>query len=167
MTIGVEALRAAARGIKRVCDGFRRQPAWLQLAIAGTLAAVAIHPRSRAKLLQAWNSACDTASQIKGPMLKGFLILMQQVAVAQSDAAKTHSQVQAVLPPPQKATAIVHARRICLMSAGPVPIEEIVRRMRSDGYVSRAKDPEVYLRRVLRKTGQFVEAPPRMYRLRT
>ena len=52
VTIGVEALRAAVRGVKSLFDGFRRQPAWLQLAISGTLAAIVIHPKSRAKLLQ-------------------------------------------------------------------------------------------------------------------
>ena len=166
VTIGVEALRAAVRGIKSLFDGFRRQPAWLQLAIAGALAAVVIHPRSRAKLLQVWNSACATARQVKGPMFEGFIILMQQVAAAQSDAAKTHRQIQAVLPPAKKATALVHARRICVVSAGPVPIEEIVRRMRNEGYASRTKDPEVYLRRVLRKSGQFIEVSPRMFELR-
>jgi hypothetical protein len=166
VTIGVEALRAAVRGVKSLFDGFRRQPAWLQLAISGTLAAVAIHPKSRAKLLQVWNSACVTASHVKGPMLEGFVILMEQVAAAQSDAVKTHRQIQAVLPPAQKATAIVHARRICAVSAGPVPIEEIVRRMRNEGYASRAKDPEVYLRRVLRKSGQFIEVSHRMFELR-
>jgi len=166
VTIGVEAFRAAVRGIKSLFDGFRRQPAWLHLAIAGALAAVVIHPRSRAKLFQVWNSACVTANQVKGPMFEGFLVLMQQVAAAQSDAVKTHRQIQAVLPVAQKATAIVHARRICVVSAGPVPIEEIVRRMRNEGYVSRAQDPEVYLRRVLLKSGQFSEVSPRMFELR-
>jgi hypothetical protein len=94
VTIGVEALWAAVRGIKSLFDGFRRQPAWLQLAIAGALAAAVIHPRSRAKLLQVWNSACVTASQVKGPMFEGFVILMQQVAAAQSEAIKTHRQIQ-------------------------------------------------------------------------
>jgi hypothetical protein len=94
------------------------------------------------------------------------VILMQQVAAAQSDSVKTHRQIQAVLPPVQKATAIVHARRICVVSAGPVPIEEIVRRMRNEGYPSRSKRPEAYLRLVLRKSGQFVEVSPRMFALR-
>ena len=98
VTIGVGALRAAVRGIKSLFDGFRRQPAWLQFAIAGTLAAAVIHPRSRAKLLQVWNAACVTSSQVKGPMFEGLVILMQQVAAAQSDATKTHRQIQAVLP---------------------------------------------------------------------
>jgi predicted nucleic acid-binding protein len=166
VTIGVETLRAAVRGIKSLFDGFLRQPAWLQLAVTGALAAIVIHPKSRAKLVRAWESAWAAACQDKGPMFEGFLLLMQQVATAQSDAAKTHQQIQAALPPAKKAIAIVHARRVCVVSAGPVSIEEIMRRMRNEGYVSRAKDPEVYLRRALRKSGQFIEVSPRMFELR-
>jgi hypothetical protein len=165
VTIGVETLQAAVRGIKRLFEAFRRLPPWLQLAAAGGLAAIVIHPKSRAKLAQAWGSACSAAAQAKGPMFEGFLVLMQQLAAAQSDAAKTLHQIHAALPPAKKVTAIVHARRICVISAGPLSIEEIVRRMRNEGHVSRAKDPEVYLRRVMRKSGQFAEVSPRMWEL--
>ncbi len=165
VTIGVETLQAAIRGIKSLFEGFRRLPPWLQLAAAGGLAAIVIHPKSRAKLAQGWESACSAAAQAKGPMFEGFLVLMQQLAAAQSDAAKTLHQIHAALPPAKKVTAIVHARRICVISAGPLSIEEIVRRMRNEGYVSRAKDPEVYLRRVMRKSGQFAEVSPRMWEL--
>src|SRR5216684_2759269 len=165
VTIGVETLQAAIRGIKSLFEGFRRLPPWLQLAAAGGLAAIVIHPKSRAKLAQGWESACSAAAQAKGPMFEGFLVLMQQLAAAQSDAAKTLHQIHAALPPAKKVTAIVHARRICVISAGPLSIEEIVRRRRNEGYVSRAKDPEVYLRRVMRKSGQFAEVSPRMWEL--
>ncbi len=165
VTIGVETLQAAIRGIKSLFEGFRRLPPWLQLAAAGGLAAIVIHPKSRAKLAQGCESACSAAAQAKGPMFEGFLVLMQQLAAAQSDAAKTLHQIHAALPPAKKVTAIVHARRICVISAGPLSIEEIVRRMRNEGYVSRAKDPEVYVRRVMRKSGQFAEVSPRMWEL--
>jgi hypothetical protein len=117
-------------------------------------------------MVHAWESVRAAACDAKGPMFEGMLDLMHQVAAAQSGAGKTHQQIQAALPPAKKATAIVHARRICVVSAGPVSIEEIVRRMRNEGYVSRAKDPELYLRRVLRKSGQFIEVSPRMFELR-
>jgi hypothetical protein len=165
VTIGVETLQAAVRGIKSLFEAFRRLPPWLQLATAGGLAAIVIHPKSRAKLAQGWESACAAAAQAKGPMFEGFLVLMQQLAAAQSDAAKTLHQIHAALPPGKKVTAIVHARRICVISAGPLSIEEIVRRMRNEGYVSRAKDPEAYLRRVMAKSGQFAEVSPRMWEL--
>lgn len=166
ITIGAEALRAAVRGIKNFVDGFRRQPAWLQLAIAGALAAAVIHPKSRAKLLQVCKSAWQTATEFKGPMFEWFLTLMQQIAAAQSKAINTHREIQAVLPTAQKATTIVYARRVCVVNAAPLPLHEIVKRMRNEGYVSRAKDPAAYVRRVLRNSGQFTQVAPRTFALR-
>jgi hypothetical protein len=165
VTIGVGALKAAVQGLKKLFEAFRRLPSWIQLAISGGLAAILIHPKSRAKLLQAWNSAFSAVRQIKGPMFEGLVFVMQQLAAAQSDATKTYREIQAALPPAKKTTAIVHARRICVLSAGPVPIAEIVRGMRNEGYVSRAKNPERYLGQVLRKSGQFVEVSPRIFEL--
>jgi hypothetical protein len=117
--------------------------------------------------VQVWESTCNAACQAKGPLFEGLFVVMQQLAAAESDATKTRQQIQAILPMAQKVTAIVRARRVCVVSAGPVLIEEILRKMQNDGYVSRAKDPEVYLRRVLRKSGQFVERAPRMFALQT
>ncbi len=50
----------------------RRSPQ--ELAIAGALAAIATHPKSRTKLLQIWNSACATARDAKGALLNGFMV---------------------------------------------------------------------------------------------
>lgn len=86
VTIGVETLQAAVRGIKSLFEAFRRLPPWLQLAAAGGLAAIVIHPKSRAKLLQPWESSCVAMRQAKGPVFELFLGLMQQLAAAESDA---------------------------------------------------------------------------------
>lgn len=166
VTIGVEALRAAGQGIKSLFEGFRRLPTWLQLTISGSLAAIVFHPRSRAKVLQVWNSACATARDAKAPLLDGFMVVMNQFAVAQAAADRTKRQIEAVLPRVKNASAIVHARRICVLCAGPVPIKEIADRMRSEGYVSRAKHFESYLRRLLRESGQFVERSRGVWELR-
>lgn len=166
VTIGVEALRAAAQGIKSLFEGFRRLSPWLQFAIAGGLAAVLIHPKSRTKLLEAWNSVWGVACQAKGPVLEGLLVLIQQLAAAESDAAKTLEQVQAAMPPSKKGTALVYLRRVCVISRDPLAVEEIVRRMRNEGYVSRGQHPEVYIRRVMRKSHQFIEDAAGMWKLR-
>jgi len=166
VTIGVETLRAAAQGIKSLFEEFRRLSPWLQFAIAGGLAAVLIHPKSRAKLLQAWNAVTGYARQAKGPLLEGLLVLMQQLAAAESDAAKTLKQVQAAMPPSKKGTAIVYLRRVCVISKDPLAVEEIVRRMRSEGYVSRGQHPEVYIRRMMRKSDQFIQDSAGMWKLR-
>jgi hypothetical protein len=165
MTIGVEALRAASKGIRSLFGGFRRLSPLLQLAIAGGIAAIVIHPRSRARILELWGSICATAGEVKNPLLEEFLLVMNQIAIAQSDADRTKREIAAALPRIEKASALMHARRICVVSAGPISVEEIVRRMRRAGYVSRSKHPQAYLRRVLRKSGQFVEASPGVWGL--
>ena len=166
VTIGVEGLRAAAQGIKSLFEGFRRLSPWLQFAIAGGIAAVLIHPKSRAKLLRAWNSLTGFAQQEKGPVFQGLLLLMQQLAEAESDATRTLQEVQAALPPAKKGTAIVYVRRVCVFSKEPLSVEEIVRRMRNEGYVSRGQRPEVYIRRVMRKSEQFIEDSAGTWKLR-
>jgi hypothetical protein len=166
LTIGVEALRAASKLIKSLFDGFGRLPTWLQVAIAGALTAIVIHPKSRAKLSQIWECSCASVNGAKGPLLDGFMKLADQIVTANAAADETKRQIEAALPPVKKASAVVHARRICLLSQSPLPLAEIVRRMRNEGYVSRSKDSEGYLRRVLRKNRQFVEVSRGVWRLR-
>jgi hypothetical protein len=72
LTIGAEALRAAMKGVKGLYESFRKQPAWLQLAVAGALVAVAIHPKSRAKLLDIWEFISKGVQRAKKPLLEKF-----------------------------------------------------------------------------------------------
>src|SRR5215471_7438292 len=113
--MGAEAFKAAVRGIKNLFEGFRSLPAWLQFAIGASVAAALIHPKSRAKLLEGWNSFRNIATKFKGPLFRGFLVLMGQLAEAESAANKTHRQIQSALPPAQRCTAIVYARRVCVL----------------------------------------------------
>lgn len=167
VTVGTEAFKAAIRGLKSLFEGFRSLPSWLQFAIAASLAAALIHPKSRAKLLQGWNSVRDAATKFKEPLFKGLLVLMSQLAEAESAARNTHREIQSAIPPAQKATSIVYARRVCVLSADPLAIEEVVHRMRNEGYVSRAKHPEAYIRRVMRESSQFTEDSSGMWKLRS
>jgi len=143
-----------------------RKMRWLQFAIGASVAAALIHPKSRAKLLEGWNSVRDTAMKFKEPLFRGFLVLMCQLAEAESAAKTAQRQIQSSLPPARQATAIVYARRVCVLSPTPLTIREIARRMRSEGDLSRGKNPEEYLRRVLRKSGQFVSASSGMWTIR-
>ena len=165
VTIGIEALCAAAKGIKGLFEGFRRLPAWAQAAIIGTTIAIAVHPKSRAKILQVCNSAWTLAREAKEPLLKGLIPLMNELAVAHSDADRTKAEIRAALPPAKKVSALVYAKRICVVCGGPASLEEITRRMRAAGYVSRAKNFQGYLRRVLRRSDQFVEVSPGIWGL--
>jgi hypothetical protein len=160
LTVGAEAVRAAIRGMRALYEAFRRQPAWLQLAVAGALAAIVIHPRSRVKIVEVCRDVSRSAANLKGPLLDSLLALMKEIADAQANAHRTQREIESALPPTWKnASAIVYARRICVVAEIPLSSHEIVRKMRSAGYVSRGKSPEAYLRRILRKSGEFIELP--------
>jgi hypothetical protein len=163
--VGVQALRAVLQTIKSLLDGFKQFPPWVQIFIAGALAAVLAHPKSRARLWQSLKSAYSSVCVAKGPLLDGLMVLVEQIACAQSETDRTRREIQSVLPPAEKAPALVLARRICVLSTGPLTIEEIAWRMRSAGYLSRAKNFGGYLRRVLRESGQFVEVSHGFWRL--
>lgn len=165
VTVGSEAFKAAIRGIGGLFEGFRSLPPWLQFAIGAGVAAALIHPKSRTKLLDTWNSVRNAATRSKRPLFQGFLVLMCQLAEAERAANNTHRQIQSALPPAQKATAIVYARRVCVLSPTPLPIREIARRMRNEGYVPRGQNPEEYLRRAMRRSGQFVSDSSGMWKL--
>jgi hypothetical protein len=166
LTIGAEALGVAIRGIKGLYEAFRKQPAWLQLAVAGALAAIVIHPRSRAKILELWKAVSKSVVTAKRPLVEALLAVMKQIATAQSSAHRTKRQIESVLPPTKKVSALVYARRICLIAESPISSDEIVRRMRSAGYISRAKRPQDYLRRVLRQSGEFIALPDGTWQFR-
>jgi hypothetical protein len=117
-------LRGVVRGLKKLFEGFRRLPTWLQLGISEGLAAILIHPKSRAKLLQTLKSAFSTACSEQGTHIRRTRFLGAPTLGCAVRSTKTYREIQAAV---KKATAIVHARRICLLSAGPVLIEEIVR----------------------------------------
>ena len=157
LTIGVEALGAAIRGMKGLYQTFREQPTWLQLAVAGALAAIVIHPRSRAKILEIWRGKSKSAVNLMGPLVGAFLAIMKDFASAQSSAHRSKREIESVLPPTKRVSALVYARRICVVAESPISSHEIVSRMRSAGYVSRGRSPEDYLRRVLRKSGEFID----------
>jgi len=167
VTVGAEAFKAAIRGIKNLFEGFRGLPSWLQFAIGASVAAALIHPKSRAKLLEGWDSVRNAATKFKGPLFDAFLVLMRQLAEAESAARNAHRQIQSALPPAQKATAIVYARRVCVLSQTALTIPEIARRMLNEGYVPRGQDPEAYPRRVMRQSGQFVSDSSGMWTLQS
>lgn len=79
---------------------------------------------------------------------------------AQQTAAETYKEIQGALPKSGRSTAVQRARLICLVSGEPLSIREIERRMLQQGHRTRSRDFARYLRRVLRESGEFVEAGP-------
>ena len=104
-------------------------------------------------------SFASTINGAKGSVLDGLLELLAEIGAAHALARQTQEQIHSSIPPIKKPTAIVCARRVCVLAEGPLSLAEIARRMRVEGYVPRSSHPESYLRRLLRESGQFVEMP--------
>ena len=126
------------------------RPTWAAAALCFLIASYAAWLRER-------EGVSISAVNVKGPLLDAFLAVMKEIASAQSSAHRTKREIESILPPTKKVSALVYARRICIVAESPISSDEIVRKMRSAGYVSRGKRPADYLRRVLRQSGEFIE----------
>jgi len=164
LTIGAEVIHAALQGVKNLYAAFRKQPPWLQLVIAGAVAGIAIHPKSRAKILEIWKSISKTAANVRKPLLDALVVVIEEIARAQTDAERTRHAIEAALPAKKRTAALVYARRICIVAEGAISTHELVRRMRIAGYLTCSQRPEHYLRRVLRKSDEFIELPDGKWR---
>jgi hypothetical protein len=166
VTVGIGAIKSAFKLVTNVYSGFSRLPTWLQLVITAAVSAVILHPKSRAKIAEGWKHVSTALGEIKEPFLDMLLTIGEEILDAAEQAADTKERILAAMPPPaSRVPALVRARRICLLANAPLRTSEISRRMRVEGYVSRAKDFNGYLRRKLRSSGQFVESGPDCWQL--
>lgn len=155
VTLSFEAIGAAVRGIKRIASWLDELHPVVQVAIiAGGIVALA-HPKSREKLAAGWNWVKNT---ITPPVLQAIADVAIQVMDATKIETDAYRRLQETLPTRRKRSALMHARAICLTAKSPLSLAEIERRMRANGYVTRAGNFGVYLRRVLLTSGQFQES---------
>lgn len=160
VTLSFEAIAAVCRGLKRIGQWFDELHPGVQLAIiAGVIIAFA-HPKSRAKLASMWEWVKTTATP---PVLQAIVDVAVQLAEANKTADVASSRIKEALPLQRGRSALMHARTICLTARAALPGAEIERRMRAEGYVTRARNFNRYLRRVLLCSGQFHELSPDMW----
>ncbi len=153
VTLGLEAIKAACGALGRAVRAFRRLPAFVQFLIVAATIILFVHPKSKAKLKVFWSSLCRVAP----PLMDLATSVAIQFDRASNDVESAHEKIIAALPAQSKRSALMHARTICLTYKKPITTSELERRMRLDGQKSRAKHFGVYLRRILRSSGQFKE----------
>jgi len=76
---------------------------------------------------------------------------------AEREAARSKAELRAILPTPTSKTLIQHARAVCLRQDGSLPLDEMLRWMKLDGYQTSFRTARADLREALRTSGQFVE----------
>jgi FG-GAP-like repeat/FG-GAP repeat len=150
-TLSFEAIAAACQGLKRLAGRFCDLHPGLQLAIISAGIAATAHPKSRAKLASLW----ERTKQAALAFLSTIADIAIQIAEAMQTEAEASKRLQDSLPIRRRRSALMHARVVCLAARTPLSLSEIEKRIRADGYVSRARNLGIYLRRVLLTSGQF------------
>jgi hypothetical protein len=162
VTLSFEAVAAACRGVKRIVRWFDELHPGVQLAIMAAGIVAVAHPKSREKLAAGWEWVKKTVTP---PVLQAIADVAIQVMEATKTENDAWRRLQESLPASRKRSALMHARAICLTAKAPLSLAEIERRMRADGYVTRARNFGTYLRRVLLTSGQFQESSPGVWAL--
>jgi predicted nucleic acid-binding protein len=152
-----ELMTLAAKGIQKI-------PTPVKIAFLVAIAAALIHPRSRAKVIEAgkilWRKLND-------PRFKAILSsLTIQTFEAFETAENTSKEIKASLPSPRKRRAINFARQVCAVEKRPLTLGEIASLMKKAGYVTRSKTFTAYLRRLLRGSTNFIETSPGYWNLK-
>jgi hypothetical protein len=145
VTLSFEAIAAAGRGLKSLAGWFRDLHPGMQLAIFSAGIAALAHPKSRATLASVW----ERTKQAAPTFLNTIADIASQIAEAKLTEADASRRLQDSLPIRRRRSALMHARVVCLAARTPLSLAEIEKRIRSDGYVSRARNLGMYLRRVL------------------
>ncbi len=152
-------LRHAILGIRRLLGAFSSLPEAVQgLLIGGVLVAL-IHPASRTKLQALWNTIRASEGEIMAHFGDLAVAGLSAWAAAEARSELARREVTRAMPAGSaKHSALVLARRACCLSSGPLSLIEITRCLQQYGHISRAKNFPAYLRRILRESGEFVEA---------
>jgi hypothetical protein len=156
-TISFEMVPVLFRMLKGVAGWMKRQSPTTQVAIICGVLILAIHPKSRAKFVSAWQAIAPVISDFA---MKALTTIVLEAAQATRDSAGHLRTIEAALPPPAKTTLIMHARAVSIMAKGPLSLVEFERRIQQDGYKPRSSNSSVYLRRVLLKAPDFVQVAP-------
>ncbi len=164
LLVSLEILSALAQ----ICiRSFKRLPPLAKVGLVSIAVFVIAHPVSRKKALDALRSVAFWFKEPTSP-LRGILgEFARQFLTAHQNATKSAAAIKAILPPHRRRSAIVLARSICLVHKAPLLLEEIERRMRIEGYVSRSPHFKRYLRSLLRADQRFREVSPGLWTLQT
>jgi hypothetical protein len=161
---GVQSLQGLYRLLTKLLASFRRLSPAAQLAIVGGATICVLHPKSRAKMKEIWNSW--KSSPLTLVLCDALLEFAAQYAKADATVKENYEALQAELPKGRKRPLLHHARSVCAEAGCPLNLEEMERRIRRGGYKSQSQNFRGYLRRVLLAEGGFSEVSPGCWALK-
>lgn len=130
-----------------------RQPVPIQLALAALVFTLLRSPRVRSWVADRWQQYWPSLLELMTPILLEY-------CEAQTKAADSRNRIQQAIPAPAKAcSALKYCQGACPAGNRARSLGEILRRMQDAGYRSTSKYPASYVRRVMRRSGKFVEFP--------
>jgi hypothetical protein len=156
--VGVQSLQGLYRLVTQLLASIQRLPPAAQLAIVGGATVCVLHPKSRAKMKEIWESW--KSSPVTLSVCDALLEFATQYAKADAAVKENYEALQAELPKGRKNSLLHHARSVCAEAGCSLSLEEMERRIRQGGYFSRSHSFRTYLRRVLLADEAFVEESP-------
>jgi hypothetical protein len=163
--VGIEVLRALASCLVKLSNALRRLPPAVQVALGVAILACLAQPRTRARMMDAWEKLKALA---QNRLLVEAISDLWDVFLAVSHKEEVHyRKLCEVLPPARKSPLVNHVRSVCVASKEPLSLAELERRIRVGGYHSKARSPRAYLLQVLRSNDGLLEVIPGCWSMRT
>lgn len=156
--IGWESLQVLYRALASCLRSVQKLPPVVQISLVAGCFAFLAHPKSRAHLHHIW--ACFEHSETLLALRAAIIDLGIQFVEAGIKTQGNYESLKSVIPQRRKRPPLMHARSVCTAARAPLTLEELERRIRRGGYVSRSKTSRRYLVRVLRSDNAFVEMSP-------
>lgn len=155
VVVGCEFLRVVYRLLALCIGCVGKLPPAAQLGLAVGCLACVVHPMSRAKLRENWNSSKQSETALA--LREAIIDFGVQAVEATAKARNTYESLQAAIPARRMRPLLMHARSVGTASSSPLTLDELERRIRRGGYVSRSRTSRQYLVRVLRSDSSFLE----------
>jgi len=166
LVLGFGSLKGVCAVVDAFLSAIGRLPDWAKLLLAGSFAALIVHPASRKKLMEQWTRLCEGMCSL-GSALGPFLGEIAVVYVKASHQTKIISEeLRQILPHTRPKTVIQLIRLILLTSVEPMSIADIAVRMRGEGFSGVDENLGHDIEKELRGSFQFIEASPGQWILR-
>jgi hypothetical protein len=162
--VGIEVLRTLAGCLVKISNALRRLPPMVQVALGVTFLACLAHPRTRARMMEAWKELKALAQNRL--LVEAISDLWDAFLTVSHKEEVNYRKLCEVLPPARKTPLVNHVRSVCVASKDPLPLAELERRIQIGGYHSKAKSPRAYLLQVLRSNDSFLEVIPGCWSMR-
>ncbi len=143
---------AVFRLLKSSLSWLLRQPLPIQLALGVLVFTLLRNSRVRAWVSDKWEEYWPALIELTTPILEEF-------CECQIKAINARNRIKQAIPAPTQRPSVLQYCQGACPTGGNTPrsLTDIVRDMRDAGYGSKSKDPSSYVRRVMRRSGMFME----------